>query len=41
MALGPQLVGEDEKETAGFILNFPLGFGILTGTLLAVTLISV
>lgn len=35
MALAPQICKEDEKETAGFIMNFPLMFGILSGTFFA------
>lgn len=39
MSLGPQMVLDDEKETAGFILNFPLQFGIFSGTILALSLV--
>ena len=38
MALAPQNVQEEEKETTGFIMNFPLTFGIFMGTVLAVSL---
>ena len=38
MELAPSIVSEDEKETVGFIMSFPLTFGILSGSFLALTL---
>lgn len=35
MALGPKLCNNDEKETAAFMLSFPLTFGIMLGGLIA------
>jgi hypothetical protein len=35
MILAPMQADRDEKETAGFLMTFPLTFGILCGTLLA------
>jgi hypothetical protein len=38
MILAPSFVHSDEKETAGFMMTFPLTFGILAGTFLALLL---
>lgn len=37
MGLGPSLCNDEEKETAGFMLSFPLGGGILLGSFLALS----
>jgi hypothetical protein len=35
MSYAPQMVDEEEKETSGFMMSFPLTFGILVGCFLA------
>ena len=41
MELAPSIVNEEEKETVGFLMSFPLTFGILTGSFLALTFINI
>ena len=35
MSLAPMKVSEEERETVGFLMSFPLTLGILTGNFLA------
>ena len=35
MALAPEQVENDEKELSGFLMSFPLFFGILSGSMIA------
>jgi len=37
MALAPARVESNEKETASFLMTFPLTFGIVCGTFLALS----
>ena len=40
MTLAPQVVDEEEKETSGFMMSFPLTFGILVGCFLALLFVN-
>ncbi len=41
MSLAPQLVDVEERETAGYMMSFPLTFGILLGSFLALCFVKI